>query len=191
MEQCSEASCRYELLYSIAPYSFRLPHIDARTIALDFGPYIPKMMDCIGMHNIPPTLASTRVVASRYFSQQLTLVSEPPPICDCMRQYLSCPITVTVRTASNNQGVVLYNPPERQSNLSTSSPFTPRRPVAHFEIVCVVQSPHMRTSYCAQPSTFGWISRRPHCPFRHSRSRSVPRYSFSILHAVPSYPISS
>ena len=129
-----------------------------------------------------------------------------------MRQYLSCPITVTVRPTSNNQRVVLYTPRpqtsypksfvtpfspapsitlllyrfERQSNLSTSSPFTPRRPVAHFEIVCVVQSPHTRTSYCAQPSTFGWISRRPHCPFRHSRSRSVPRYSFSILHAVPS-----
>ncbi len=33
VEQCSEASCRYELLYSISPYSFRLPHIDARTIS--------------------------------------------------------------------------------------------------------------------------------------------------------------
>ena len=77
MEQCSEASCRYELLYSIALYSFRLPHIDARTITLDFGPYIPKMMDRIGMHNIPPTLASTRVVASRYFSQQLTRMLKP------------------------------------------------------------------------------------------------------------------
>ena len=29
VDPCSEASCRYELLYSIAPYSFRLPHIDA------------------------------------------------------------------------------------------------------------------------------------------------------------------
>ena len=33
VEQCSEASCRYELFYSIAPHSFRLPHIDARTVS--------------------------------------------------------------------------------------------------------------------------------------------------------------
>ena len=148
----------------------------------------PQISDALDDDHLSPNPAKARSAAS---TSRLTHITRPISnnqrvVLYTHRSHTSYPRSfVTPFSPAPSITLLLYRF-EHQSNLSTSSPFTPRRPVAHFEIVCVVQSPHTRTSYCAQPSTFGWISRRPHCPFRNSRYRSVPRYSFSILHAVPS-----
>ena len=68
---------------------------------------------------------------------------------DCMRQYLSCPITVTVRPASNNQGVVLYS---RHRKLLTPrallhlSPQTARRSFRNSK--CRSVAPHAHQLLC-------------------------------------------